>query len=192
MTIVTHFSYMKGTPHFFNIKSASRIIFGVGIRFRFPLNHLNSFKKNRKHASFFHLGYTRVKVDGTVTTYWFVSVYIFKPCIHLIFWDCAMYFDHGVILNIMTQTNGIYNVWTPQRNLHAKQEKQANNLSHLFLPSVANKKRPQESSDLETSKRLCFEGSSMILSWKVPKTAASCSFACNSGFAIITWNNPKK
>ena len=62
---------------------------------------------------------------------------------------------------------------------------------YFFHPLQINK-RPQESSDLETSKRLCFEGSSMILSWKVPKTAASCSFACNSGFAIITWNNPKK
>ena len=40
--------------------------------------------------------YTRVKVDGTVTMYWFV--YISPVLTHLLdpFGDCAMYFDHGV------------------------------------------------------------------------------------------------
>ena len=37
--------------------------------------------------SFLRGSYTRVKVDGTVTMYWFIN---------LPFGDCAMHFDHGV------------------------------------------------------------------------------------------------
>ena len=140
MTIVTHFSYMKApmkAPLIFNYK-VSQLDSSLGWH-TVPLPcESPEFIKTQKTCLLFPF---RIHQGKSRWHSYHVLVYkcLYKPCIHLIFWDCAMYFDHGVILNIMTQTNGIYNVWTPQRNLHAKQEKQANNLSHLFLPSVANK-----------------------------------------------------
>ena len=49
--------------------------------FRFSMVYQKVYQKVSEEADL----YTRAKVDGTVTMYWFIP-----------FGDCAMYFEHGV------------------------------------------------------------------------------------------------